>query len=37
MCTIKACLDTSAIIHFLHEDVPEKMADTRWLWMYVFW
>ena len=29
---LKVYLDTSVISHLLHEDAPEKMADTKQLW-----
>ncbi len=29
---LKVYLDTSVISHLAHNDVPEKMADTRQLW-----
>ena len=29
---LKVYLDTSVISHLIHEEVPEKMADTRKLW-----
>ena len=30
---LRVYLDTSVISHLLQEDVPEKMADTRQLWV----